>query len=118
VKIEVKRALAEMGTHTFVTAEAHAHVPRPPRTKTARTVEGHHCAPPWAVGVSAALRSRAICRKLLSFACSAWMSRTSSSSTRPGGAVCARDLQRLSSGAYRDRTGDLRLAKPALSQLS
>jgi hypothetical protein len=24
----------------------------------------------------------------------------------------------LASGAYRDRTGDLRLAKPALSQLS
>jgi hypothetical protein len=28
------------------------------------------------------------------------------------------DLQRVSNGAYRDRTGDLRLAKPALSQLS
>jgi hypothetical protein len=27
-------------------------------------------------------------------------------------------FQRLSDGAYRDRTGDLRLAKPALSQLS
>jgi hypothetical protein len=25
---------------------------------------------------------------------------------------------RMASGAYRDRTGDLRLAKPALSQLS
>ena len=30
----------------------------------------------------------------------------------------ASNLQGLSSGAYRDRTGDLRLAKPALSQLS
>ena len=28
------------------------------------------------------------------------------------------DFQGFSSGAYRDRTGDLRLAKPALSQLS
>ena len=28
------------------------------------------------------------------------------------------DLQVFSDGAYRDRTGDLRLAKPALSQLS
>jgi hypothetical protein len=27
-------------------------------------------------------------------------------------------FQRVLSGAYRDRTGDLRLAKPALSQLS
>jgi hypothetical protein len=27
-------------------------------------------------------------------------------------------LEWLVSGAYRDRTGDLRLAKPALSQLS
>jgi hypothetical protein len=30
-----------------------------------------------------------------------------------GSAIC-----RARSGAYRDRTGDLRLAKPALSQLS
>ena len=36
-----------------------------PRVRTAPTVDGHHCFPPWAVAIRSALRSSAIWRRLL-----------------------------------------------------
>jgi len=64
------------------------------RLRTARTVEGHHCAPLCEVGVPLALRSRAIWASVLPAACSAQMrSRTSrgTAAGRPGGADGALD---------------------------
>ena len=63
------------------------------RSSTARTVDGHHWAPPCAVGVPLALRSQAIWRRLLPPACSAWMCCTTPTGIAaglPGGTVWAR----------------------------
>ena len=72
------------------------------RRSTARTVDGHHCAPPCAVGTCSALSSRAISPRLLPPACSAWIRPTMLGATlarRPGrapGFACARAGRRRS----------------------
>src|SRR5690348_5671141 len=50
-------------------------------TRTARTVEGHHRSPPWAVGTCSALRSAAIWRRLLPEDRSWWMRFATSAGT-------------------------------------
>jgi len=59
-----------------------------PRRRTARTVEGNHCARPCAVAVPVALRSRAIRPRLLPATRSSWMWRTSSIGTTAGRPAC------------------------------